>query len=195
MTERDAYIQKMEAEQREATARFQELEAQADLAQSEDELDILSGVRERSDDFQREVQALRQADQQDWQRVKAAVEKARTRFGDHLDRAGERWEQMRAVYRREREDELRQLGAQMDRWEASRDRTAAEDSLLTRQEFDFMKRGLQSTRTLLMHLGSSRGDAWKQAREEYEAAWRDLRERSRRIRADSPSDADIASPS
>ncbi|CAM3325722.1 hypothetical protein G4177_27150 [Corallococcus sp. ZKHCc1 1396] len=193
MTERDAYIQKMEAEQREATARFQELEAQSDLAESEDELDLITGAKERSDDFQREVQALRHAEQQDWHRVKTAAEKARTRFMDHLDRAGLQWDQLRTAYRREREAELRNLGAQMDQWEAAHARTTAEDSLLTRQEIDFMKRDLLNTRSLLLHLGRARGAAWKEAREEYEAAWRDLRERSRRIRADSSTG--IASPS
>ncbi|RYZ33992.1 MAG: hypothetical protein EOO71_40465 [Myxococcaceae bacterium] len=191
-TERDAYIRKMEAEQREATARFQELEAQSDLVESQDELDLITGAKERSDDFQREVQALRHADQQDWHRVKTAAEKARTRFMDHLDRAGLEWKKLRAAYRRDREDELRILGARLDQWEASHQRTAAEDSLLTRQELEFMKRGLLDTRGLLQHLGHADGAAWKQARESYEAAWRDLRDRSRHIRADNP--ADTASP-
>ncbi|RKH71797.1 hypothetical protein [Corallococcus aberystwythensis] len=194
MTEQDAYIQKMEAEQREATARFREIEAQAELADSEDSLDVLTGGRELNDDVNRELQALRRADQRDWDRLKDGVEKARRRFHDHLDRAGTHWDQLRAGYRRQREAELRELGAQMDRWVASRQRTAAEDSLLTRQEIDFFKRDLKNSGELLKNLGHARGQAWKTARDQYEDAWRGLLERSRRIRADGIA-ADSAAPS
>ncbi|RKH40658.1 hypothetical protein [Corallococcus llansteffanensis] len=176
MTERDAYIQTMEAEQRAATARFLEIEAQAGLAESEDELDLLFDARERSDDFHREVQALRHADHQDWHRAKADAEKARTRFDDALDRAGDQWELLRAGYRREREAELRHLGALVALWEAAQ--------LLSRHEVELLKRGLQDARGLLMHLGRSHGAAWTHAREDYEATWRDLRAHTHHLHDD-----------
>ncbi|GMT98470.1 hypothetical protein KH5H1_25890 [Corallococcus caeni] len=192
MTEQDAYIQKMEAEQREATARFREIEAQADLADNEDTLDVLTGVRGFNDDVNRELQALRRADQRDWDRLKDNAEHARRRFREHLDRAGTRWEELRVAYRRQREDEVRELSAQVDRWEAARKRSSAEDSLLTREEFDFIKRGLKTAGELLDNLRHAHGQAWKTARDQYEANWRELQERSRRIRADT--DATAAPP-
>ncbi|NOK11709.1 hypothetical protein [Corallococcus exercitus] len=195
MTEQDAYIQKMEAEQREATARFREIEAQADLADSEDSLDVLTGVRGFNDDVNRELQALRRADQKDWERVKDGAEKARGRFREHLDRAGTRWEELREGYRRQREAELKELGAQMDGWIAAHERTRAEDSLLTREELDFITRGLKTAGALLDNLRHAHGHAWKTARDQYEANWRELQERSRRIRAEGAQEEAGASPS
>ncbi|RKH50195.1 hypothetical protein D7X55_27080 [Corallococcus sp. AB049A] len=194
MTERDAYIQKMEAEQREATARFREIEAQADLADSEDTLDVLTGARAFNDDVDRELQALRRADARDWERLKNGADTARRRFHEHLDRAGTHFEALREGYRRQREAELNALGAQMDRWVASRQRTRAEDSLLTREELDFITRGLKNAGALLENLRHARGHVWKTARDQYEANWRELVERSRRIRADAALEEPGASP-
>ncbi|NBD12402.1 sll1863 family stress response protein [Corallococcus silvisoli] len=194
MSERDEYIQKLEAEQQEATARFREIQAQADLAQSEDELQVLTGARALQNDVDREIQALRAADQRDWERVKERAEKARLRFSAYVDRAGLQWNQLRDGYRRKREAELDELGAQVDGWEATHQRGSAETSLLTRRELEFVKRGLRSSGDLLRNMRHSRGQAWKQAREEYESAWRDLREHYRRIRAEGGSDADQAPP-
>ncbi|WP_375754544.1 hypothetical protein [Corallococcus exercitus] len=194
MTEQDAYIQKMEAEQREATARFREIEAQAELADNEETLDVLTGVRGFNDDVNRELQALRRADQRDWERLKGGAENARRRFHEHLDRAGTRWEELRAAYRRQREAEVRELSAQVDRWEAARRRATAEDSLLTREELDFIKRGLKNAGDLLNNLRHAHGHAWKTVREQYEANWRELMERSRRIRADSDVAAGSTAP-
>ncbi|RKG79355.1 hypothetical protein D7W79_10500 [Corallococcus exercitus] len=195
MTEQDAYMQKVEAEQREATARFREIEAQADLADNEDALDALTGARQFNDDVNRELQALRRADQRDWDRMKDGVEKARRRFHEHLDRAGTRWEDLRVTYRRQREAELMELSAQVDRWVAARKRATAEDSLLTREELDFIKRGLKNAGELLNNLSHAHGHAWKTARDQYEANWRELMERSRRIRADTDVTAGSAAPS
>ncbi|MBN9682547.1 MULTISPECIES: hypothetical protein [unclassified Corallococcus] len=195
MTERDAYIQKMEAEQREATARFREIEAQADLADSEDTLDVLTGARAFNDDVNRELQALRRADERDWERVKAGAEKARGRFREHLDKAGSRWAGLREGYQRQREAELKELGAQMDSWIAAHKRTRAEDSLLTREELDFITRGLKSSGEMLKNLRHARGHVWKTARDQYEANWRELQERSRRIRAEGAQEEAGASPS
>ncbi|MHA7633918.1 sll1863 family stress response protein [Corallococcus sp. M7] len=195
MTERDAYIQKMEAEQREATARFREIEAQADLADSEDTLDVLTGARAFNDDVNRELQALRRADERDWERLKSGAEKARGRFREHLDHAGTRWEALREGYQRQREAELKELGAQMDGWIAAHKRTRAEDSLLTREELDFITRGLKTSGEMLKNLRHARGHVWKTARDQYEANWRELQERSRRIRADGAQEEAGASPS
>ncbi|NOK17439.1 hypothetical protein [Corallococcus carmarthensis] len=195
MTEQDAYIQKMEAEQREATARFREIEAQAELADNEETLDVLTGARAFNDDVTRELQALRRADQSDWERVKDGAEKARRRFHEHLDRAGTRWEELRVAYRRQREDELRELSAQVDRWEASRKQSRAEDALLTREELDFITRGVKNAGELLKNMRHARGQVWKTARDQYEANWRELMERSRRIRAEGALDESGASPS
>ncbi|MBZ4330184.1 MULTISPECIES: hypothetical protein [unclassified Corallococcus] len=194
MTERDAYIQKLEAEQREATARFREIEAQADLADSEDSLDVLTGAQAFGDDVNRELQALRRADERDWERVKAGAEKARGRFREHLDRASSRWEALREGYRRQREAELKALGAQMDGWIAAHQRTRAEDSLLTREELDFITRGLKTSGELLKNLRHAHGHAWKTARDQYEANWRELQERSRHIRAEGATAPEGASP-
>ncbi|MBN8233139.1 hypothetical protein JYK02_37060 [Corallococcus macrosporus] len=195
MTERDAYIQKLEAEQREATARFREIEAQAELADNEDALDVLTGARQFNDDVNRELQALRRADQRDWDRLKAGVETARHRLHEHLDRADTRWSDLRAAYRRQREAELMELGAQVDRWEAARKRATAEDSLLTREELDFIKRGLKNAGDLLRNLRLANGHAWKTVRAQYEANWRELMDRSRRIRAEGVLDEYGAAPS
>ncbi|RKI42663.1 hypothetical protein D7Y27_16495 [Corallococcus sp. AB004] len=195
MTEQDAYIQKMEAEQREATARFREIEAQADLADSEDSLDVLTGARAFNDDVNREIQALRRTDQRDWDRVKAGAEKAHSRFREHLDHASTRWAELREGYSRQREAELKELGAQMDGWIAAHKRSRAEDSLLTHEELDFITRGLKNSGELLKNLRNARGHVWKTARDQYEANWRELQERSRRIRADGALDESGASPS
>jgi hypothetical protein len=195
MNERDTTLQKLEAEQRESLARFRELEAQADLAETEDELDILTGARERRDDIDRELKALRAADQKDWERLKTRAHEARLRFGEYMDRAGLQWAQLRETWRRQREAELLELGAQVDRWDASRQRTAAEDSLLTREEFDFIQRELRTSGELLKGMRHSHGRAWSQARERYEASWRDLMERSQRIRTDGGLHAGGVSPS
>lgn len=195
MTEQDAYIQKVEAEQREATARFREIEAQADLADNEEALDTLTGVREFNDNVNREIQALRRADQRDWDRLKDGAEKARRRLHEHLNRADSHFAQLREGYRRQREAELNELGAQMDQWVAAHQRTRAEDSLLTREELDFITRGLSNAKQLLQNLRHARGHAWKTARDQYEANWRELQERSRRIRAEGTAEAPGASPS
>lgn len=195
MTERDAYIQKMEAEQSEATARFREIEAQADLADSEDSLDVLTGARAFNDDVNREIQALRRADERDWERVKAGAEKTRGRFREHLDRAGTHWEGLREGYQRQREAELKELGAQMDGWIAAHKRSRAEDSLLTREELDFITRGLKTSGEMLKNLRNAHGHVWKTARDQYEANWRELQERSRIIRSDGAQDESGVSPS
>ncbi|MFB1481762.1 hypothetical protein [Corallococcus sp. RDP092CA] len=195
MTERDAYIQKLEAEQREATARFREIEAQADLADNEEALDTLTGVREFNDDVNRELQALRRSDEQDWDRLKDGAEKARRRLHERLDRADTHFGQLREGYRRQREAELKELGAQLDGWIASHQQSRAEDSLLTREELDFLTRGMKNAREMLQNLRHSRGHVWKTARDQYEANWRELVERSRRIRAEGSPEAQGASPS
>ncbi|WP_223638158.1 hypothetical protein [Corallococcus sp. EGB] len=195
MTEQDAYIQKLEAEQREATARFREIEAQADLADNEEALDTLTGVREFNGDVNRELQAIRRADQRDWDRLKDGAEKARRRFREQLDRADAHFARLREGYRRQREAELDELGAQMDRWVASHQQSMAESALLTREELDFMTRGLGNAREMLQNLRHARGQVWKTAREQYEANWRELQERSRRIRAEGSVEAQGTSPS
>ncbi|AFE07227.1 hypothetical protein COCOR_06936 [Corallococcus coralloides DSM 2259] len=194
MTERDAYIQKMEAEQREATARFREIEAQAELADSEDSLDVLTGARAFNDDVNRELQALRRADERDWDRLKDGADKARSRLREHLDHAGNRWGELREGYQRQREAELKELGAQMDGWIAAHKRSRAEDSLLTREELDFITRGLKTSGEMLKNLSHARGHAWKTARDQYEANWRELQERSRIIRSDGAQEEAGASP-
>lgn len=184
MKEKDAYLLKMESEKRTAEAKLAEADAQSDLAKAKEELDVVSGAKQRTEDFDRGVEALRRASDQDFERMKANTEKLRIELERSLNEASLKLDALREGYRRTREAELRQLGAQVDQWESSRRRTWAEDSLLTREELTFVKRSLQNTGTLLKNLGRTRGEAWRQAKREYESAWTDLWERSRRIRAD-----------
>ncbi|MBU8895404.1 hypothetical protein DRW03_14710 [Corallococcus sp. H22C18031201] len=184
MTEQEAYLRKLEAEKQQLSARIDELSAQADIERTDEALAELTGARQREQDFDRELAALRQADAQDFQRLKDGLERLRTRTDSFLRSAESRASALREGYRRKREAELRQLGAQFDAHTAALRRTRAEDALLTRREVEFFRQGFLTTSDLLQRLGSARGKGWAETRAEYERAWRELQESSRRIRAD-----------
>jgi hypothetical protein len=194
MTEKEAYLQKLEAEKRQMSAKLDELQAQADIDKTDEALAEVTGAKRRQADFDRGLAALRQADEQDFERLKAGVEKLRVQADEHLAKADSKGSALREGYRHKREAELRELGSQFDQHVASFRRGRAEDSLLTRQEVEFFRRGFVNTGALLKRLVSAKGKDWQQAKAEYESSWRDLIENSRRIRADSQQRSDSHEP-
>ncbi|MCP3057550.1 hypothetical protein LXT21_02035 [Myxococcus sp. K38C18041901] len=186
MNEREAYLQKMDAEKQRIDARIAEVEAQSDIRQAQDEVQELRGVKERREAFRRKLEELRQRGTEDFERGKQELLRACDDTRKSLDDAEEHAGLKRAAYERKREAELRQLGAQFDGYEADISRSRAEDSLLTKEELRFLRSSFSSTGESLRRLMKARGGEWARLRGEYEASWRELVENSRKIRADSP---------
>lgn len=186
MTEREAYLKKMDAEERQIDARIAEVEAQSDIRAAGEEVKELSGAKQRREAFHRKLEDLRTRGSEGFERAKAELGKFCDDTYKSLSDAEGRASVERATYERKREAELRQLGAQFDEREANISRTRSEDSLLTKQEFEFVRRSFTSTGDALRRLMSSKGGDWSRLRKEYEASWNELLENSRKIRGNSP---------
>ncbi|WP_426751542.1 hypothetical protein [Myxococcus sp. Y35] len=183
MTEQEAYVKQMDAEKRRLDARIAETEAQADVRQADAELKDLSGVRRVFDRFRQKLDELSSRQTQNFDQGKAELRKSYDDLNQAVIDMDARMALVRAGYERKREAELRELGAQMDGWEASISQSRSEDSRLTRQELEFIRRSFHDTESALRRLMSSHGDNWSKLKKDYEASWRELRERSDKIRA------------
>ncbi|AGC46856.1 hypothetical protein MYSTI_05579 [Myxococcus stipitatus DSM 14675] len=186
MNEREATLRKMDAEKQRIDARIAEVEAESDLREAKDELKELRGVKERREAFRRQLEDLRQRGTEDFEQGKQELLRACEATGKSLDEAEKQAEVRRAAYERKRDAELRQMGAQFDGWEADLSRSRAEDALLSKQELQFLRSSFKSTGDALRRLMTSKGGDWARLRKEYEASWSELKENSRKIRADSP---------
>ena len=184
MTEQEAYVKKMEAEKQQIDARIAEAEASADIRQAKDEIKELSGAKRRAEQFHLKLRELRDRGTGNFEAAKAELHRAFEDVDKALTEMETKVEVIRAGYERKREAELRNLGAQIDGWEASLARTRAEDSLLTREELAFLRRSFQNTQAVLKDLMTRKGQDWPRLKKEYEAAWNDVCERSEKIRAD-----------
>ncbi|WP_163988139.1 hypothetical protein [Pyxidicoccus caerfyrddinensis] len=184
MTEQEAYVKKMEAEKQQLDARLAEVEAEADVRKAEADIQELSGAKRRSENFRRKLEEIRRKGTEDFESGKVELRRAYEELDKSVTGMETKVEVVRAGYERKREAELQSLGAQFAGWEANRDRTRAEDTLLTREEFVFLRRSLQNTQAVLKDLMKSKGKEWPRMKKEYEAAWNDLCERSEKIRAD-----------
>jgi|GEM_PF-2795287 len=194
MNEREAYLRKMDAEKQRIDARIAEVEAQSDIRQADDELKELRGVKERREAFHRKLEEWRQRGTEDFERGKQELLRVCDDTNKSLVDAEEKAGVRRATYERKREAELRELGAQFDAWESNVSQTRAEDSLLTKQELQFLRGSFKSTGDALRRLMSAKGGEWSRLRQDYEASWRELMENSRKIRSDS-ADASQSPPS
>jgi chromosome segregation ATPase len=184
MTEQEAYVKKMEAEKQQLDARLAEVEAEADIRQTDAEIKELSGAKRRAENYRRKLEEIQKRGTENFENIKAELRGAYEDLHEAVIKMETKVEVVRAGYERKREAELRNLGAQFDGWEASMVRTRAEDSLLTREELNFLRRSLQNTQAVLKDLMTSKGKDWPRMKKEYEAAWNDLLERSEKIRAD-----------
>ncbi|NVJ23451.1 hypothetical protein HUW62_19690 [Myxococcus sp. AM011] len=194
MNEREAYLRKMDAEKQRIDARIAEVEAQSDIRKADDDLKELRGVKERREAFHRKLEEWRKRGTEDFERGKQELLQVCDDTNKSLVDAEEKAGVRRATYERKREAELRELGAQFDAWDANVSQTRAEDSLLTKQELQFLRGSFKSTGDALRRLMSAKGGEWSRLRQEYEASWRELQENSRKIRADS-ADASQSPPS
>lgn len=185
MNEREAYLQKMDAEKRRIDARIAEVEAQSDIRQADDEVKELRGVKEKREAFHRKLEEWRQRGTEDFEKGRQELLRVCDDTNKSLVDAEEKAGVKRATYERKREAELRELGAQFDGWEADVSRTRAEDSLLTKQELQFLRGSFKSTGDALRRLMAAKGGEWSRLRQQYEDSWRELQENSRKIRADS----------
>jgi len=182
MTEREAYLQKMEAEKRSIDARIAEVEAQDDIRKADDVSRELSGAKRRREEFHRRLEALRQRGTEDFEAGRAELRRAYDDANQSVADAEERAGVRRANYERKREAELRELGAQFDGWQAAISGSRADDSLLTRQELDFVRQSFKSTGDCLRRLMTAKGADWSRLRKEYDAAWSELVGRYREVR-------------
>ncbi|WP_163862012.1 hypothetical protein [Myxococcus eversor] len=194
MNEREAYLRKMDAEKQRIDARIAEVEAQSDIRKADDDLKELRGVKERREAFHRKLEEWRKRGTEDFERGKQEMLQVCDDTNKSLVDAEEKAGVRRATYERKREAELRELGAQFDAWDANVSQTRAEDSLLTKQELQFLRGSFKSTGDALRRLMSAKGGEWSRLRQEYEASWRELQENSRKIRADG-ADASQSPPS
>ncbi|NTX33102.1 hypothetical protein HUA78_01490 [Myxococcus sp. CA033] len=194
MNEREAYLQKMDAEKKRIDARIAEVEAQSDIRKADEEVKELHGVKQRREAFRGKLEEWRQRGTEDFERGKKELLRACDDTNKSLVDAEEKAGVRRATYERKREAELRELGAQFDGWEASIAQSRAEDSLLTKQELQFLRGSFKSTGDALRRLMSAKGGEWSTLRGEYEASWKELLDNSRKIRADG-ADASQAPPS
>jgi len=182
MTEQEAYVKQMDAEKRRLDARIAETEAQDDVRQADTELKDLSRVRRVFDTFRQKLDVLSKQQTQNFDQGKAELRKSYDDLNQAVIDMDARVELVRAGYERKREAELRALGAQVDGWAASVAQSRAEDSRLTRQEVEFIRRSLHDTQSALQRLMSSHGDNWSRLKKDYEKSWRELQERSEKIR-------------
>lgn len=194
MNEREAYLRKMDAEKQRIDARIAEVEAQSDIRKADDDLKELRGVKERREAFHRKLEEWRKRGTEDFERGKQELLQVCDDTNKSLVDAEEKAGVRRATYERKREAELRELGAQFDAWDANVSQTRAEDSLLTKQELQFLRGSFKSTGDALRRLMSAKGGEWSRLRQEYEDSWRELQENSRKIRADG-ADASQSPPS
>ncbi|MCP3099989.1 hypothetical protein LZ198_14025 [Myxococcus sp. K15C18031901] len=183
MTEREAYLQQMEAEKRGIDARIAEVEAQEDIRKADDEAQALSGAKRRREEFRRKLEVLRQRGTENFDAGKAELRRAYDDANQSVAEAEERAGVRRADYERKREAELRELGAQFDGWQASVSRSRADDSILTRQELDFVRQSFKSTGDCLRRLMTAKGADWSRLRKEYDGAWDELVGKYREVRS------------
>ncbi|WIG96781.1 hypothetical protein [Myxococcus sp. SDU36] len=183
MTEQEAYVKQMDAEKRRLDARIAETEAQADVRQASDELKDMSAIRRVFEKFRLKLDELGKRQTQNFDQGKAELRKSYDDTNQAVIEMEAKMALVRAGYERKREAELRALGAQVDGWEASAAQSRAEDSRLTRQELEFIRRSLHDTESALRRLMSSHGENWSKLKKDYEDSWRELRERSDKIRA------------
>ncbi len=183
MTEQEAYVKQMDAEKQRLDARIAESEAQSDVREADARLKDLSGVRRVFEKFRQKLESLNQRQTQNFDQGKAELRQSYDDLNQSVIEMEARMALVRAEYERKREAELRALGAQMDGWDASIAQSRAEDSRLTRQELEFLRRSLHDTESSLRRLMSSHGENWAKLKKDYEASWRELRERSDQIRA------------
>ncbi|AEI66621.1 hypothetical protein [Corallococcus macrosporus] len=183
MTEQEAYVKQMDAEKQRLDARIAETEAQADVRQASDELKDMSAIRRVFDTFRSKLDALSKRETRNFDQGKAELRKSYDDANQAVIEMDAKMALVRAGYERKREAELRALGAQMDGWDASISQSRAEDSRLTRQELQFVRRSLNDTEAALRRLMSSHGADWSKLKKDYEDSWRELRERSEKIRA------------
>ncbi|MCE9668033.1 hypothetical protein LY474_09435 [Myxococcus stipitatus] len=182
MTEREAYLQKMEAEKQGIDARIAEVEAQDDIRKADDESRELSGAKRRREEFHQRLEALRQRGTESFEAGRAELRRAYDDANQSVAEAEERAGVRRANYERKREAELRELGAQFDGWQAAISASRADDSRLTRQELDFVRQSFKSTGDCLRRLMTAKGADWSRLRQEYDAAWNELVGRYREVR-------------
>lgn len=184
MTEQEAYVKKMEAEKQRLDARIAEAEAAADIREAKTELKEASGAKRLADSFRRKLDDLRKRGTENFEGGKAELHQAYQAADKAVADMEGKVDVLHAGYERKRDAELRNLGAQIDGWEASFARSRAESDLLTREELTFLRRSLQNTQAVLKDLMKSKGKDWPRLKKEYEASWKDLCERSEKIRAD-----------
>ncbi|QSQ25978.1 hypothetical protein JY651_14070 [Pyxidicoccus parkwayensis] len=184
MTEQEAYVKKMEAEKQRLDARIVEAEASADVREAKTEIKEVSGAKKLMDNFRRKLDDIRKRGTEDFEGGKAELRRAYEATDKAVAEMETKVDVVHAGYERKRDAELRTLGAQIDGWQASFSRSRAESTLLTREEFTFLRRSLQNTQAVLKDLMKSKGKDWSRLKKEYEAAWKDLCERSDKIRAD-----------
>ncbi|HEX8437242.1 hypothetical protein [Archangium sp.] len=90
-------------------------------------------------------------------------------------------EQQQGVLAQKYGAELQQIDSHVSQMEALLQRNSAEQLQVTREEFELMRRSLGIVRQSLSHLLLADDNDWHPLKEQFERAWSDFQEHSRRI--------------
>ena len=77
--------------------------------------------------------------------------------------------------------ELQQIDSHVSQMEALLQRNSAEELMLTREEFELMRRSLGIVRQSLSRLMLADDNDWHSLKDQFEQAWSDFQEHSRKI--------------
>jgi len=126
MTQPSLPEQKLEAEFREADARFSALQADAEARHAKEEMDEIAGVRERRERAQRKLDELKRQASENLSKLREETGAAIHDLQVAIERVSDRFPRWDAARERRFEARINEALAKLKAWEAQADRARAE---------------------------------------------------------------------